>query len=153
MMLSTRHAVHHREGDMDEEEMDVIVHEEEVDRESEAMAHRRRREEMRRRARERMDEMQRQIVRAPGRVLSRMIGTLPVQTREHLRLSAREGLLAMESLFEAANSSGLRLIDRLFTETPTPSVSPPVDPEDAPAATPTLQSPTTSASRASSSGI
>jgi hypothetical protein len=136
---------------MDEEDMDVIVHEEEVDLESTAMALRRRREEMRRRARERMDEMQHQIKRAPGRVLSRMIGTLPVQTREHLRQSAREGLLAVQSLFEAINSSGIHLVDRLFTETQTPPAPPPVDSRDASTATSASPSPATATTRASRS--
>jgi nitrite reductase/ring-hydroxylating ferredoxin subunit len=100
---------------MNEEEMDVIVHAEDVDLEREAMTLRRRREEMRRRARERRDEMQRQIVQAPERVLSGVIGTLPVQTREHLHASAREGVLAVQSLFDALGAAGGGLLDRIFT--------------------------------------
>jgi hypothetical protein len=140
------------EADMDEQEMDVIDHGEAVDLESAAVALRHRREEMRRRTQERMDAMRHQIVHTPERVLSGMIGRLPVQTREHLRRSAREGLLAVQSLFEAIGSSGIQLVDRLFTETQTPPVPPPVDPKDAPDATSTSPSPTTSTSRASRSG-
>jgi hypothetical protein len=105
---------------MDEEEMDVIDHGEEVDLESDAIAFRRRREEMRRRARQRMDEMQRQMVQAPVRAFSGAVGTLPVQTREHLRQSARESVFAVQSFFDAMSSAGVMLIDRLFADPRTP---------------------------------
>ena len=102
--------------------------------------------------RRRRDEMRRQLVQAPVRVLSGVIGALPVQTREHLRTCAREGVLAVESLFDALSAAGVRLVDRIFAEPRTPPVSPPVDPKDAPTATSASPSPTTSASRASTSG-
>ena len=107
---------------MDEEEMDVIDRGEEIDLDGDdAMPERaRRREEMRRRAQERMDEMQRQMVQVPMRVLTEAMGMLPVQTREHLRQSAREGVLAMQSVVDAFGSAGVMAIDRLFADPRTP---------------------------------
>ena len=106
---------------MDEEEMDVIDHGEEVDLESDsAMPGRGRREEMRRRAQERMDEMQRQMAQAPMRMFSEAVGMLPVQTREHMRQSAREGVLAVQSFFDAIGSAGVLAIDRLFADPRSP---------------------------------
>jgi hypothetical protein len=106
---------------MDEEELDVIDRGEEVDLDGEdASARSNRREEMRRRAQERMDEMQRQMVQAPVRALSGAVGMLPVQTREHLRQSAREGVLAVQSFFDAIGGAGVMAIDRLFADPRTP---------------------------------
>ncbi len=106
---------------MDEEELDVIDHGEEVDLDSDAaMARRNRREEMRRRAQERMDEMQRRMTQAPLRMLSGAVGMLPVQTREHLRQSAREGVLAVQSFFDAVGSAGVMAVDRLFADPRSP---------------------------------
>lgn len=105
---------------MDEEEMDVIEHGEEIDLDSDVARLKRRRDEMRRRAQERMDEMQRRVVQAPVRLFSGAVGVLPVQTREHLRLSAREGVLAVQSFFEAVGSAGVVTVDRLFADPRTP---------------------------------
>jgi hypothetical protein len=107
---------------MDEEEMDVIDRGEKIDLDGDAaMPERaRHREEMRRRAQERMDEMQRQMVQVPMRVLTETMGILPVQTREHLRQSAREGVLAMQSVADAIGSAGVMAIDRLFADPRTP---------------------------------
>jgi hypothetical protein len=106
---------------MDEEELDVIDNGEEVDLDSDTMMARRySREEMRRRAKERMDEMQRRVTQAPYRVFSGAVGVLPVQTREHLRLSVREGVLAVQSFFDAVGSTGVTVVDRLFADPRTP---------------------------------
>jgi cytochrome b6-f complex iron-sulfur subunit len=101
---STHNAVCHREGDMDEAEMDVIEHGDAVDLETEAVSLRRRGAAMRR-----------QLVQAPVRLLSGVIGTLPVQTRAHLHASAQEGMLAVQSLFDALGAAGGGLLDRIFT--------------------------------------
>jgi hypothetical protein len=138
---STPKAERHREGNMDEEELDVIDHRAAVDREREAASVRRRREELRRR-----------VTQAPLRLSSRVVGVLPVQTREHLRLSVREGVLAVQSLVDALGSAGMRLSDRLFTEPPTPTASAPVAAEAVSAATAAAPSPTTSADRDARSG-
>jgi hypothetical protein len=101
---------------MDEEEMDVIDHEEEIDLDSDMARLKRRRDEMRRRAQERMEDMQRRVVQAPVRLFSGAVGVLPVQTREHLRLSVREGVLAVQSFFDAVGSAGVVAVDRLFAD-------------------------------------
>jgi len=101
---------------MDEEEMDVIDHEEEIDLDSDVERLKRRRDEMRHRAQERMDEVQRRIVQAPVRLFSSAVGVLPVQTREHLRLSVRESVLAAQSFFDAVGSAGVLAVDRLFAD-------------------------------------
>src|SRR6266700_367849 len=110
-----------RRDDMDEQDMDVFEHDEEIDLDADGMkarrAHRRAQmDDMRHRASERMDEMQRQVFQFPIRILSEAVGTLPVQTREHLRQSARESILAVGSLVDAVSSAGLMAIDRLFAD-------------------------------------
>jgi len=109
---------------MDEQDMDVFEHDEEIDLDAEGMAGRARRraqmDEMRRRASERIDEMQRQVFQFPMRILSEAVGTLPVQTREHLRQSARESVLAVQSLVDAVSSAGLMAVDRLFADPRSP---------------------------------
>jgi hypothetical protein len=109
---------------MDEQDMDVFEHDEEIDLDSEGPAGRTRRraqmDEMRRRASERIDEAQRQAFQFPMRVLSEAVGTLPVQTREHLRQSARESVLAVQSLVDAVSSAGLMAVDRLFADPRSP---------------------------------
>jgi hypothetical protein len=111
---------------MDEQEMDVFEHDEDVDLDAEgAMPGRARsRHEqmhaMRRRASERMDEMQRRAMAVPRRVVSEAVGALPVQTREHLRQSARESVLAVQSFVDAVSSAGLMAVDRLFADPRSP---------------------------------
>ncbi len=110
---------------MDEQDMDVFEHDEEIDLDAEeAMPNRRRlrqdREEMRRRAAALMDEMQRRMMQFPMRLFSEAVGALPVQTREHLRQSARESVLAVQSFVDAASSAGLMAVDRLFADPRTP---------------------------------
>jgi hypothetical protein len=110
---------------MDEQDMDVFEHDEEIDLDADEMrAGRARRraqmDEMRRRASERIDEVQRQAFQFPMRILSEAVGALPVQTREHLRQSARESVLAVESLVDAVSSAGLMAIDRLFADPRSP---------------------------------
>lgn len=110
---------------MDEQDMDVLQHGEEIDLDGEASMPERarmraRREEMRRRAEERMEEFQRQAIDVPMRVVTGAVGVLPVQTREHLRQSAREGVLALQSFVEATGSAGVMLIDRLFADPRSP---------------------------------
>src|SRR5947209_6056004 len=111
---------------MDEQDMDVFEHDEEIDLDAdEAMASRRRArkqqmDEMRRRAAARMDELQREVFGFPMRLFSEAVGALPVQTREHLRQSARESVLAVQSLVDAVSSAGLVAVDRLFADPRTP---------------------------------
>lgn len=109
---------------MDEQDMDVFEHGEEVDLDAEEMTGRARRrarmDERRRRASQRMDEMQRQVFQFPIRIFSEAVGTLPVQTREHLRLSARESVLAVQSFVDAVSSAGLTVVDRLFADPRSP---------------------------------
>ena len=115
---------------MDEQDMDVFAHED-IDLDSEeAMpgrerAHQRRREEMRRRAAARMDALQRQAFAFPFRLFEGAVGTLPVQTREHLRQSARESVLAMQSFVDAISEASLTAVDRLFTDSRTPQETAP----------------------------
>lgn len=109
---------------MDEQDMDVFEHDEEIDLDAEGMSggrsRRARMGEMRHRASERMDEMQREMVRFPIRIFSEAVGALPVQTREHLRQSARESVLAVQSFVDAVSSAGLTAVDRLFADPRTP---------------------------------
>jgi len=110
---------------MDEQDMDVFEHDEEIDLDAAgAMPGGRSRraqvDEMRHRASERMDEMQREMFQFPMRVLSGAVGTLPVQTREHLRQSARESVLAVQSFVDAVSSAGLIAVDRLSADPRTP---------------------------------
>lgn len=108
---------------MDEQDMDVFEHDEDEDLDAEeAMPGSRRsrrmrqRETMRRRASERMDEMQRQALAIPRKV----VGTLPVQTREHLRQSARESVLAVQSFVDAVSAAGVMAVDRVFADPRSP---------------------------------
>lgn len=111
---------------MDEQEMDVFEHGEEVDLDGpDAMADRRRArreqmEAMRRRASARMDEVQREAFAIPMKIVGEALGALPVQTREHLRLSARESVLAVQSFVDAIGSAGLMAVDRIFADPRTP---------------------------------
>ncbi len=104
---------------MDEQEMDVFEHDEDGDRDAEGtMPSRRRarRDAMRHRASERIDEVQRQAMVIPRKA----VGALPVQTREHLRQGARESVLAVQSFVDAVSSAGLMAVDRLFADPRSP---------------------------------
>ncbi len=107
---------------MDEQEMDVFEHNEDSDRDAEGTmpsrtrARRAQMDDARRRASERMDEAQRQAMAIPRKVVSQAVGALPVQTREHLRQSARESVLAVQSFVDAVSSAGLMAVDRLFAD-------------------------------------
>jgi hypothetical protein len=109
---------------MDEQDMDVFEHDDIDLNAAEAMpggrSRRARMDEARRRASERMDEMQHEVYQFPMRVVSGAVGTLPVQTREHLRQSARESVLAVQSFVDAVSSAGLMAVDRLFADPRTP---------------------------------
>ena len=103
---------------MDEQDMDVFEHDD-IDLDDKTSGRQSRRAQMdetRRRASERMDAMQREMFQVPMRVFSGAVGTLPVQTREHLRQSARESVLAVQSLVDAVSSAGLMAVDRLFAD-------------------------------------
>jgi hypothetical protein len=112
---------------MDEQDMDVFDHDHdhEIDLDAaEAMpggrARQVRMDEMRRRASERIDEAQRRALNVPVKVVSGVVGALPVQTREHLRQGAREGVLAVQSFVDAISSAGLMAVDRVFADPRTP---------------------------------
>ncbi len=111
---------------MDEQDMDVFTHDEEIDLDAEeAMvghthARRAQMDAMRHRASERMDEAQRQALAIPRKVVSGAVGALPVQTREHLRQSARESVLAVQSFVDAVSSAGLMAVDRIFADPRSP---------------------------------
>jgi hypothetical protein len=108
---------------MDEQDMDVFEHDD-IDLDAEATpggkSRRARMDEARQRASERIDEMQHEMVQFPIRIVSGAVGTLPVQTREHLRQSARESVLAVQSFVDAVSSAGLMAVDRLFADPRTP---------------------------------
>lgn len=59
---------------------------------------------------------ERQVSDAPLRIVNGLVGALPVQTREHLRQSAREGVLAVSSFVEAISSVALTAVDRLTAD-------------------------------------
>lgn len=107
---------------MDEQEMDVFEHDEDMDLDAEGGVPGRTRlrhgpiHAMRHRASERIDEVQRQAMVIPRKV----VGALPVQTREHLRQSTRESVLAVQSFVDAVSSAGLMAVDRLFADPRTP---------------------------------
>jgi len=110
---------------MDEQDMDIYEHGDEVDLDAaETMpggrSRRAQMDEMRRRASERMDEMQHGMYQFPMRLFSGAVGSLPVQTREHLRQSARESVLAVQSFVDAVSSAGMMAVDRLFADPRTP---------------------------------
>ncbi len=111
---------------MDEQEMDVFEHDEEIDLDAEGLMPGRARSlhgqmhAMRHRASERMDEAQRRAMAVPRKVVSGAVGALPVQTREHLRQSARESVLAVQSFVDAVGSAGLMAVDRLFADPRSP---------------------------------
>ena len=107
---------------MDEQDMDVFEHDDIDldDKTSGKQSRRAQREEARRRAAARMDAMQREMLQVPMRVFSGAVGSLPVQTREHMRQSARESVLAVQSLVDAVSSAGLMAVDRLFADPRTP---------------------------------
>ncbi|GEM_PF-4438910 len=118
---------HFPEGHMDEQEMDVFEHDEDRDLDAEeaisghrAARRRQQMDEIRQRASARVDEMQRQAVAIPRKVVSEVVGALPVQTREHLRQSARESVLAVQSFVDAVSSAGLTAVDRIFADPRTP---------------------------------
>jgi hypothetical protein len=106
------------EGQMDEQEMDVFEHDEDGDFDAEAAmpgrarSRQARMDAMRQRASARMDEAQRQAMMIPRKA----VGVLPVQTRDHLRQSARESVLAVQSFVDAVSSAGLMAVDRLFAD-------------------------------------
>ena len=107
---------------MDEQDMDVFEHDEDVDLDAEeampghARSRQARRAALRQRASARIDEAQRQAMMVPRKV----VGVLPVQTREHLRQGARESVLAVQSFVDAVSSAGLMAVDRLFADPRTP---------------------------------
>jgi hypothetical protein len=107
---------------MDEQEMDVFEHDEDGAFDAEETMSRRARsrqarmDAMRQRASARMDEAQRQAMMIPRKA----VGVLPVQTREHLRQSARESVLAVQSFVDAVSSAGLMAVDRLFADPRSP---------------------------------
>ena len=107
---------------MDEQEMDVFEHDDDSDLDAErampghARSRQARMDAMRQRASERMDEAQRQAMVIPRKA----VGALPVQTREHLRQSARESVLAVQSFVDAVSSAGLMAVDRLFADPRSP---------------------------------
>jgi hypothetical protein len=103
---------------MDEQDMDVFEHDEEMP--GGARSRQARMDAMRQRASERMDEAQRQAMVIPRKVVSGAIGALPVQTREHLRQGARESVLAVQSFVDAVSSAGLMAVDRLFADPRSP---------------------------------
>jgi hypothetical protein len=110
------------EDHMDEQEMDVFGHDDDRDLDAEgnmpghARSRQARMDVMRQRASERMDEAQRQAMMVPRKV----VGALPVQTREHLRQGARESVLAVQSFVDAVSSAGLMAVDRLFADPRSP---------------------------------
>lgn len=105
---------------MDEQDMDVFEHDEEIDGGAAGRPGGARVGEMRHRASERMDEMQREILHLPIRIISGAVGALPVQTREHMRQGARESVLAVQSFVDAVSSAGLTALDHLFADPRTP---------------------------------
>ncbi len=111
---------------MDEQDMDVFAHDEQIDLDAEeampgrTRARRAQMDDARRRASERMDDAQRQALAIPRKVVSGAVGALPVQTREHLRQSARESVLAVQSFVDAVSSAGLMAVDRIFADPRTP---------------------------------
>ncbi len=111
---------------MDEQDMDVYTHDEEIDLDAEGAmpgrtrARRAQMDDARRRASERLDAAQRQAMEIPRKVVSGAVGALPVQTREHLRQSARESVLAVQSFVDAVSSAGLMAVDRIFADPRTP---------------------------------
>ncbi len=66
--------------------------------------------------RARAGEFERQVSGAPARILNGVVGALPVQTREHLRTSSREGILAVRSLVEAVSAAALVAVDRIYAD-------------------------------------
>jgi len=107
---------------MDEQDRDVFEHDEDVDLDAggampgRTRARRAQMDEARRRASARVDEAQRQAMAIPRKA----VGALPVQTREHLRQSARESVLAVQSFVDAVSSAGLMAVDRLFADPRSP---------------------------------
>lgn len=107
---------------MDEQDMDVFEHDADGDLDAEeampgrARSRQARMDAMRQRASARMDAAQRQVMMVPRKV----VGVLPVQTREHLRQGARESVLAVQSFVDAASSVGLKVVDRLFADPRSP---------------------------------
>ncbi|MDQ6832915.1 MAG: hypothetical protein M3008_05915 [Chloroflexota bacterium] len=107
---------------MDEQDMDVFEHDEDIDLDAEGAmpsrtrARRAQMDEARRRASERMDGAQRQAIAIPRKVVAGAVGALPVQTREHLRQGARESVLAVQSFVDAVSSAGLTAVDRIFAD-------------------------------------
>ncbi len=109
---------------MDEQMMDVIEHGEPIDLDGPEAQPRYGRTETRKeqidaarqRASARLEDAQRQAMELPLKVMTGAIGALPVQTREHLRLSARESLLAVTSFWEAVGSAGLEAVERVFAD-------------------------------------
>ena len=117
---------------MDEQEMDVIERATPIDVDSpEAQplaggaqsAHDRERDERQRMWQQRADEVraragafERQVSDAPARILNSVVGALPIQTREHLRTSSREGILAVRSFVEAMSGAALTAVDRIYAD-------------------------------------
>ncbi len=112
-----------REGHMDEQDMDVFEHDD-IDLDAETTpGGRSRRGADGRGAPARLRAGGRDAARdvpMPVRVFSGAVGTLPVQTREHLRQSARESVLAVQSFVDAVSAAGLMAVDRLFADPRTP---------------------------------
>lgn len=108
---------------MDEQEMDVIERATPIDVDGpEAQPYaggaqaQRERDERQRLWQQRAGEFERQVSDAPARILTNVVGALPVQTREHLRTSSREGILAVRSLVEAVSAAALVAVDRIYAD-------------------------------------
>jgi len=118
---------------MDEQEMDVIERPEMIDLDGPEADPRRgqmprvrvdevweRTEAMRMRAAAQAEVSARRVTQLPMQLLNGAVGALPVQTREHLRQSARESVLAVSSLVEAVSSAALIAVDRIYADPRTP---------------------------------
>ncbi len=114
---------------MDEQEMDVIERPGMIDIDGPEADPRRgqtprvrvdevweRTEAMRVRAAAQAEASARRATELPMQLLNGMVGALPVQTREHLRQSARESVLALTSLVDAVSSAALTAVDRIYAD-------------------------------------
>lgn len=114
---------------MDEQDMDVIERAEPIDIDGPEADPRRnqrsrgradevweRAEAMRARATVRAEEVQQRATQVPMQVFTGLVGALPVQTREHLRQSARESVLVVTSFVDAVGSAALLAVDRLYAD-------------------------------------
>lgn len=114
---------------MDEQDMDVIERVEPIDVDGPEADPRRgqtqrgradevwkRAETMRTQASMRAEDVQRRATQVPMQIVNGLVGALPVQTREHLRQSARESVLVVTSFVDAVGSAALHAVDRLYAD-------------------------------------